>query len=212
VDVHRELRAEHGKKLTAEKIRDAVAARTGRPSDGDLDRRFNVGREPHVSNNSGDSEWTTPPPIIAAARAAMGGIDLDPASSQAANAVVGAARFYSEQDNGLERPVVGWVWMNPPYAHVLVVAFVSKLVEHFQAGDVAQAVVLVNNATETDWFQDLAEEASALCFPHGRIQFGHPIREPVRALQGQAIVYLGSQHACFERAFAPIGVAREFRR
>ena len=39
----------------------------------------------HLSQNSGENEWYTPPEIIAAARTIMGRIDTDPASSEKAN-------------------------------------------------------------------------------------------------------------------------------
>ncbi len=161
----------------------------------------------HVAYNSGDNEWYTPSEYIEAARSAMGGIDLDPASSSSANNVVKAGRFFSVDDDGLS-PDAEWsgrVWMNPPYAQPLVADFCARLVNEFKQGSVATACVLVNNATETSWFQHVAAAASAVCFPSRRVRFWAPgkVSQP---LQGQAVLYLGGSPKTFAQHFREFGI------
>lgn len=157
----------------------------------------------HVGNNSGDNDWFTPQPYIDAAARVMGAIDLDPASTAEANSVVRAIKFYTAQDDGLTKEWHGRVWMNPPYAQPLIQQFCTKLAASYGRG-VSEACVLVNNATETEWFQTLAAAAAAFCFPQGRVKFWHPAKVAA-PLQGQAVAYLGPQQAAFSREFSELG-------
>ena len=160
----------------------------------------------HVANNSGNNEWYTPSQYIEAARAAMGGIDTDPASCELANKTVMAERFFDKQSDGLLQEWSGNVWMNPPYAQPLIAQFCEKAAASYEAGDISAAIVLVNNGTETAWGQRLLSSASAVCFPQSRIRFidkdGNPSGAP---LQGQMIVYFGGDTAAFRKEFRGFG-------
>lgn len=159
----------------------------------------------HVANNNGNNEWYTPPVFIAAAREVMGSIDIDPASSEVANRTVGASTYYTEQSNGLAHEWKGCVWMNPPYAQPLIAEFCDRLVAQVKAGNTLQACVLVNNATETTWFQSLLGVATAVCFTRGRVRFLDPDGNPGAPLQGQAVLYVGSSVQRFRERFAELG-------
>lgn len=159
----------------------------------------------HVSNNSGENEWYTPPEFLNSAIEVMGGIDLDPASSEKANENVCAEVFYTEKDDGLSKDWSGRVWMNPPYAQPLMNQFAEKLCDSL--GDVTQAIVLVNNATETNWFQSMASKCTAICFPSKRIKFIDKTGERTGApLQGQAFLYFGDNVESFAYEFSQHGL------
>ena len=162
-----------------------------------------VQKRPHVANNSGNNEWYTPAEYIEAARKAMGSIDTDPASNDIANKVVKAEKYYTIETNGLAHDWIGNVWMNPPYSSDLISKFVEKLKE--QRANYDQAIILVNNATETQWFYEIVKIASAVCFPKSRVKFYMPDGKTGAPLQGQAVLYVGNNTEKFISAFGGIG-------
>lgn len=166
---------------------------------------LNIAKGCHVSANSGENEWYTPPEIIEAARDVMGSIDLDPASCETAQSNVYAKRFYTADDDGLSKKWTGNVWLNPPYSKDLIGQFAAKVVA--ESSRIEQAIVLVNNATDTAWFHELASVASAICFLRGRVKFldrtGKPANTPV---QGQAVLYVGQNVEHFRSRFSAFGL------
>lgn len=178
-----------------------------------------VGRQPGTPVRDSD-EWYTPACFIELARKVMGTIDLDPFSSQAANQVVQAAYYFDPTVSALQRP---WrnplqkrrypggvnLWMNPPYGIPLITQAVDALVQACLRGDVAQAIVLVNNATETRWFHLLCHLSTALCFPSQRIAFTAPDGKAIGGnTRGQAFFYLApgvNKTADFLQTFASVG-------
>jgi DNA N-6-adenine-methyltransferase (Dam) len=179
-----------------------------------------VGRQPGTPVRDSD-EWYTPACFITLAREAMGSIDLDPFSSHAANAIVQAAYYFDPKHSAFERP---WrnptqqrqypagvnLWMNPPYGTPLITQAINALLHACARGDVAQAIVLVNNATETQWFHRLCAASTALCFPRQRIAFLAPDGKANGGnTRGQVFFYLAqscNRTPDFLRTFKPIGL------
>lgn len=160
-------------------------------------------KRPHVANNSGNNEWYTPAEFIEAAVDVMGCIDLDPASNPIANKVVKADKYYTAEDNGLDKTWSGNVWLNPPYASDLIGKFADKLL--LEKENYTQAIVLVNNATETEWFNKIVSIASAVCFPKSRVKFYMPDGKTGAPLQGQAVLYIGENASKFTEVFCKLG-------
>lgn len=163
----------------------------------------------HVANASGENEWYTPKRYLDAARAVLGRIDLDPASSDLAQRNVQARTYFTQKQDGLAQDWSGTVWLNPPYAQPLIGQFLAKLVDAYSRGRVTAAVVLTNNATETAWGNGILQAATSVCFVKGRIKFlNRDGVEEHTPLQGQMFCYLGDDKAAFERAFCEFGVIR----
>jgi phage N-6-adenine-methyltransferase len=161
--------------------------------------------ENHRAEGTGENEWFTPAEYVEAAREVMGGIDLDPATHEAAQRTVQAVQYYTKQDDGLRLAWHGRVWLNPPYAQPYIAQFVDKLASEFSAGAVEQAVLLTHNYTDTTWFHRAAGAASLICFTRGRIRFVDVDGGLCAPTQGQAFCYFGGSTAEFIRAFSRFG-------
>ena len=164
-------------------------------------QKISEAKKPHVTNNSGDNEWYTPAEYIEAAREVMGSIDLDPASNEYANETVKASTYYTEETNGLDKEWFGNIWMNPPYSTALIKEFAEKL----SNSTFKQAIVLVNNATDTAWFKLLIQQAKAVVFTTGRIRFEKRNGSKGAPLQGQAFIYYGNNAEKFLEVFEAFG-------
>lgn len=161
----------------------------------------------HVAHNTGENEWFTPPDIIEAARKVMGNIDCDPASNERANKIIKAKMFFTAEIDGLSRTWKGNVWMNPPYSQSIVDKFAEAVSAKYESREISQACILVNNATETAWFQRMLNLAAAVCFIRGRIKFIDQKGEvPGGPLQGQVIIYFGENRKEFHEAFCEKGI------
>jgi len=159
-----------------------------------------------INFNSHDNEWYTPPEIIEAARSVLGEIDLDPSSCELANTVIQAKQYHDKDADGLQFPWRGVVWMNPPYDQPAITDFSKKFAGHVRAGEITAGMVFVNNGTETEWFQTVADVSTAICFPSSRVPRWSPSREMTSPLQGCALLYTGPDRDGFCRRFASIGI------
>lgn len=155
------------------------------------------------------SEWYTPIPYLVAARQAMGGIDLDPASTATANANVWATKFYSRADDGLSQPWYGRVWLNPPYSDYRgqAVEWLGKMLTEYMVGAVFQAIALVNL---TMAYQPIVQEigrCGRLCIVDHRIKFfdEHGNRQSAPP-QSNIFCYLGHRPEHFAEEFSQFGV------
>jgi phage N-6-adenine-methyltransferase len=166
------------------------------------------GEHNHRAQGTGENEWYTPTEYIEAAREVMGGIDLDPATSSAAQRAIRAAQFFTRGDDGLSKPWAGRVWLNPPYSQPDIAHFCHKLVTEVASGAVEQAILLTHNYTDTAWFHEAESIAAAICFKRGRIRFMGADGDECAPTQGQAFFYYGAAERAFRSVFGEFGFVR----
>lgn len=141
--------------------------------------------------------------IIDAARELMGTIDLDPASHPVANREVKAFRFYSKQENGLNWPWGGNVWLNPPFSAWQ--EWVPKVRGEWKSGRINQMCVLSAMRTVTaQYFGPLISDCVAVCIIRGRIRFWGGVAGDSPD-DGHAIFYFGKQPCRFRDCFRHLG-------
>lgn len=155
-----------------------------------------------------DDEWFTPPSILDRVRATFGGeIELDPFSCAAANKNVRAERYFTDAYGADDEE---WecrnLYMNPPYSRGRVTPAVYLFLKHWLSQAIGEAIVVVNNGTETGWAQALASNADCVCFPSGRIRFWKSTGPKGSGRSGQAVYYFGQRIDLFVAAFKDMGV------
>lgn len=174
----------------------------------DKDKLGYIGAKPGKTQRDSDA-WFTPSYYIELSKMVLGNIDLDPFSSAAANKIVQATRFFDLETNAFKQQwfkKAGTVFMNPPYSRSLINLSVEVFIDNFRQKYISEAIVLVNNATETKWFQLLLQNTSSACFVSKRISFvsvdGKNISGNTR---GQVFFYFGSNCKRFKSVFSNIG-------
>ena len=159
--------------------------------------------------------WFTPKKYTKLASEVMGQIDLDPFSCSAANESVNATRYIDEQNDAFKQEwfevgCKGTVFMNPPYGRRIMGPAVEEFLKHYANNSITQAVVLVNNATDTKWFQSLLGASNAICFTNKRIAFENNDGKHISGnTRGQAFLYFGCNVKKFREIFTAVGVVLE---
>lgn len=102
----------------------------------------------NIQHSSRQDDWGTPLSIVTKVKEVLGGIDLDPASNNAANEIIGSSRIFTQLDNGLTS---NWglndkVFINPPSGKFegksKTFMFWEKLMKEVYSGNVGHAIFL----------------------------------------------------------------------
>ncbi len=202
---------------TAQRLMKAAKTYPSPASDMGVEEAIEISRELWGHNKysryrglTGDIEWMTPLHVAEAARRAMGGIDIDPASNPVVNSeVIKAKKFYTQENDGLEHDWPGMVYVNAPFAHPTVKHFAYHLISQYTSGITTEAIWLSNHCSNLEWWRALARRG-VICLA-GKLSFGKVRGDEVKYLPGksqfeQSIIYLGPNPDRFYEEFSDIGV------
>ena len=98
-------------------------------------------------------EVYSPSGLVMISRVTLGGIDLDPASSEEAQLNVEANKWFGVEDDGLNLPWKGTVYCFPPPNQVS--SFADKLGKELMAGHTSRAVFVAPTQSGPEWAQKL---------------------------------------------------------
>ena len=202
---------------TAQRLMKVAKANTTPASDLSTVEALQISRQAWGHNtpanySSETNEWFTPAAYLQSVREFLGEIDLDPASNAIANETVQAKEIYTANDNGLEMPWNGRVFVNPPYGvengQSLAGQFCCKAIEEHAAGNASEVVILVNSVHSQKWQAPLYDYA--VCFVDHRIKFvngdGGENENPTFQ---NIFIYLGPRKEDFAAAFSKFGYVME---
>jgi site-specific DNA-methyltransferase (adenine-specific) len=125
-------------------------------------------------------DYVTPKWLFEKVNCQYGQFDLDAAAS-VTNAMVDA--YYTAEDNALEQPWEGKVWVNPPYGRGLE-QWVEKALMESAEGRARLVAMLLPVRTDTKWFAELMGDRRVhIYFITGRLTFeGQPAPAPFASM------------------------------
>ena len=160
-----------------------------------------------INQDSGNTEYYTPAEIVEMAREVMGGIDLDPFSSEQANKTVKATYYFTKEDCSLMEDWWGRVWMNHPFGRKMNKACVNKLVKEYRLRITLEACCITFAATSEAWFRPLLKYPQ--CYIHGRTNYYLPDGTKKKGVtKGSVVTYLGPNVEKFKEVFSRIGTVK----
>jgi hypothetical protein len=139
----------------------------------------------------------------------LGGIDLDPASTQFANQGVGASKFFTKEHDGLSQEWTGRVFLNPPGGKIdqksRAEQFWKAAESKYNSKEIESAMILLKMDTRSHC------QHKVLGYPHcilrGGIKFikeGHK-QKTKASPHAYMMVYLGSDEQKFVEVFQSLG-------
>lgn len=160
-----------------------------------------------INQDSGDVEYYTPTEITEAARRVMGGIDLDPFSSAAANERIKATLYFTSQDDGLNQEWRGRFWMNHPFSRAMNPLCIQKAELEYAQGRATQGCCITFAATSEAWFQPLLRRPQ--CYISPRTNYFMPDgTKKAGVTKGSVVTYFGDNIEAFAREFRAFGVIK----
>jgi hypothetical protein len=164
------------------------------------------------TRKSGPDDWNSMDTVLdpVGEFVGPGGLRLDPCSNPHSKVCAREVWDLARGEDGLVRSWTGRspVYCNAPYGDLLT--WGKKVVA--EAGQGVEILMLVPATPDTEWFDILWRDASAVCFWHGRLRFtskGRPCGTP---RFGSALFYFGPHAGRFEKVFAAFGNVVVFTR
>lgn len=159
---------------------------------------------------SESDEWYTPKKLSKMIGEFLGGVDLDPSSTEQANKIIKAKKFYTKNEDALsKRWRARTCYLNPPFGSVgsksVQNTFLKKLIDHYNKGDIMEGLALIKASVGYRWFKKCY--SLPVCFLYKRLRFRTPSGAKTSMNpHGSCLVYLGPNTAAFSEKFSKKGM------
>lgn len=155
-------------------------------------------------------DYFTPTELIDAARAAMGGVDLDAASHWLANRRHRIPDYFDINRSAFENRWYGRVWLNPPYGDNA--PWFREIERYFVSGEIEQLCMLSPVwAFTTSIARPIMKFSSSFVILNPTPKFWGNAKGRTGTNNPHGILYIGSRPAEFNRAFLSHGYPMSFQ-